>query len=120
MKIISFAWTVDALVQGKKTQTRRLWQDKYAKQFKKGDLVQAYDKNPRAGGKLIAIIRLTKKPFKQFPCHMTEAEFIAEGGTMYWKDLREFVQLMQDRSCGASVWVIEFELVAVKYEHVAS
>ena len=45
MRIISFAWTTEALIQGKKTQTRRFWKDRYAKSFKKGDLIQAYDKN---------------------------------------------------------------------------
>ena len=33
-KIISFAWTTDALLQCKKTVTRRDWDDKYASRFK--------------------------------------------------------------------------------------
>ena len=58
MKIISFAWTTQALLDGKKTVTRRRWTDKYARQFRAGCLVQAWDKSARFKGKKIAIIQI--------------------------------------------------------------
>jgi len=52
MKIISFAWTTEASLAGRKTATRRCWSEGYARRFKSGDLVQAYDRNP-SGGRII-------------------------------------------------------------------
>ncbi|MBW2053822.1 MAG: ASCH domain-containing protein [Deltaproteobacteria bacterium] len=49
MKIVSFAWTTEALLAGRKTVTRRCWNERYAGRFKSGDLVQAYDRNPSGG-----------------------------------------------------------------------
>jgi len=113
MKIISFAWTTEALLQGKKTQTRRFWKDSYAKQFKKGEMVQAYDKNPRAGGKIVAFIRLTKDPYQQHLSDMTVENFEAEGGTMYWSCLFDFQFAMKQQKKGLKPWVLEFELLRV-------
>lgn len=59
MRIISFAWTTDALIAGRKTCTCRDWDDDYAASFRAGDLVAAYDRSPRFKGNLIATIRLT-------------------------------------------------------------
>ncbi|MBA2708228.1 MAG: ASCH domain-containing protein [Gemmatimonadaceae bacterium] len=56
---ISFAWTADALLAGRKTCTCRDWTDGYAKRFRAGDLVAAYDRSPRFRGTQIATIRLT-------------------------------------------------------------
>ncbi len=106
MKIISFAWTTQALLPGKKTVTRRDWNDKYAKLFHKGDLVHAYDKNPRAGGKEIAIIRLTADPYKQWLHDVTDEDEIKEGGL--WGSGKAYQEAMaKDRE----VWVIEFRLL---------
>lgn len=113
MKIISFAWTTKALLEGKKTQTRRFWNDKYAKTFRAGQLIQAYDKNPRAGGKPVAIIRLTCDAWKQKLQDLTHRQFLAEGGFMYWKHGHEFIDMMLSQGKGDKVWVLEFELVAV-------
>lgn len=113
MKIISFAWTTEALLQGKKTQTRRFWKDSYTKQFKKGDMVQVYDKNPRAGGKLIAFIRLTKKPYKQKLDDITQDDFLAEGGYHCWPTKFALIDVMKRLNKGLKPWVIEFELLSV-------
>ncbi len=59
MKIITFAWTSDALLAGRKTCTSRDWSAAHARRFKAGDLVAAWDKSPRFGGRQIATIRLT-------------------------------------------------------------
>lgn len=59
MKTISFAWTTESLLAGRKTATCREWNDRYARQFRAGDLVAAYDRQPRFKGKQVAVIRLT-------------------------------------------------------------
>jgi len=112
-RIISFAWTTPQLLNGLKTVTRRDWSATYASLFRAGDLVQAYDKNPRVGGKRVAIIRLTKDPYKERLGDITDAEEKAEGGM--WGSAREFI----DAFCtGAGVtpdhkiWVIRFELIS--------
>ncbi len=59
MKHISFAWTTDALLAGRKTCTCRGWERDYAERFKANDLIAAYDRSPRYKGKQIATLRLT-------------------------------------------------------------
>lgn len=59
MRHISFAWTTDALLAGRKTCTCRDWEPEYAKKFRAGELVAAFDRSPRYGGKQIATLRLT-------------------------------------------------------------
>ncbi len=77
MRAISFAWTSASLVTGNKTVTRREWDNEYAIRFLRGDLVQAYDRQARFGGKPIAIIRLTESP--RFTGDLPEEDFKGEG-----------------------------------------
>ena len=108
--IISFAWTTEALLSGMKTVTRRDWTDDYAKRFAAGMLVDAYNKLPRAGGRKVATIRITKDPYKQLLSDMPDAHFEREGGTLHWTNKSDYLRCMgQDRE----VWVIEFELLEV-------
>lgn len=58
MKIISFAYTTAALLAGQKTVTRRYWKPTHAASFKPGEIVQAWDKSPRFGGKKVAEIKI--------------------------------------------------------------
>ena len=58
-KSISFAWTSPALLPGRKTCTCRDWDDDYARRFRAGDVIAAYDRSPRYQGKQIATLRLT-------------------------------------------------------------
>jgi len=58
-KSISFAWTSPALLAGRKTCTCRDWGDDYARRFRAGDVIAAYDRSPRYGGTQIATLRLT-------------------------------------------------------------
>jgi len=58
MPIISFAWTTPAFVARQKTCTRRDWNDRYAKQFVPGRMAQAWDQQPRYGGRRIGTIEL--------------------------------------------------------------
>ena len=79
MRIISFAWTTPAFLANRKTRTRRDWNDDYAKTFKKGQLVAAYDRLARIGGKQIGIIELTETPFKEFTCKVQPEDWELEG-----------------------------------------
>src|ERR1017187_9332438 len=78
MMIVSFAWTTAAFLAGRKTRTRRLWDDQYAAKFHIGDTIQAYDKTPRAHGKLIgyAVIKGLKKEHISL---MPDGDFEKEG-----------------------------------------
>jgi uncharacterized protein YqfB (UPF0267 family) len=106
MKIISFAWTTDALIAGEKTVTRRDWNDAYARRFKAGEIISAYDKNPRAGGKKIAEIRLTRAPYRQWLHDVTDEDEVKEGGL--WGSGQAYREMMGD---DRQVWVVEFELL---------
>lgn len=69
MKIISFAHTTPALLAGHKTVTRRYWNPRHAASFTPGEIVQAWDKSPRFGGKKVAEIKL----LAVYPEHMIDA-----------------------------------------------
>lgn len=77
--VISFAWTTPALVAGQKTCTRRDWDPRYATRFRSGQLVQAYDRQPRYRGKPVAIIRLTADPVLQNTRDIPEEDYKREG-----------------------------------------
>jgi len=118
MKIISFAWTTPALLANRKTVTRREWSEDYARRFKADDLVAAYDKNPRNGGKQVATIRLTCDPYLEPPNQMPISDFEAEGfaylaeqGMLFeGYDPRKFFQLW--RAAIDPVWVIRFQKIS--------
>lgn len=115
MKIISFAWTTPALLAGVKTCTRREWSPRYAKSFYKGELVQAWDKLPRAKGKRVGTIRLTADPFlsNEYP----DSDYTNEG--LRWMERnRHLIQGVspyqfwnQWRREPKDRWVVRFELV---------
>ncbi len=79
MKEISFNWTVTAFLSVHKSVTRRDWKDSYAKTFKKGEIVAAYSKQRRFGGKKIGLIKLTQDPTKESTATLTEDDWFAEG-----------------------------------------
>ncbi len=78
MKIISFAWTTGAFKARRKSVTRRQWIDKYAKQFKVGDVCQAYDKSPRFKGIKIGLVKILEI-YKEDIQKMPEKDFENEG-----------------------------------------
>lgn len=117
MMIVSFNWTTDAFIAGRKTKTRRQWTDKYAKRFKTGDICKAYDKQPRFGGVQIGLIKITKDPYMQHLSDMPSSDFEAEGfaymeehGIEIWgKDAH---QAFEDWRCEDGYrWVVEFEKI---------
>ncbi len=74
---MAFAWTTPALVLGEKRVTRRDWHHDYAGRFKAGELVTAYDRSPRVGGKPVGTIRLTCAPYHSD--ELPEEDFVNEG-----------------------------------------
>jgi hypothetical protein len=124
MRHVSFAWTTPALLARVKTVTRREWSDDYARLFKSGDTLAAYDKSPRAGGKQVATIRLTAAPIYEPLAAMPDDDYHAEGfgylhahpavlpKTLFGKPCRreDFGRLGFEmwRQSGGSMWVIRF------------
>lgn len=117
MQIISFAWTTPALLAGAKTVTRRDWTDRHAAQFHKGDLVQAWDQSPRAGGHRVGVIHLTDDPRFEPLADMPDSDYQAEGFEWITKyDAAPPHRLLQAtpegfaewRASGRSMWVVRF------------
>ncbi len=125
MKEISFNWTVTAFLSGHKTVTRRDWKDSYAKTFKKGEIVAAYSKQRRFGGKKIGLIKLTQDPYKQSTANLTDDDWFEEGmhvlegeGRMFPsrtgdpKDAETPTQFWEHwKRYPEDVWVIRFRIV---------
>ncbi len=124
MKVISFAWTTAALLAGAKTCTRRNWSPNYARKFHKGDLVAAYDRSPRFGGKQVVTIRLTCDPYLENTAKMTSADYDAEG--LHWMAENNILMpvsaargryvsaqdfFRQWRFAAEDVWVVRFEVL---------
>lgn len=114
--IISFAWTTPALLAGAKTMTRREWTPAHAAHFHAGDMVDAYDKSPRAHGHKVATIRLTRDPYRQFTRAMAIGDAGREG--FIWlsehgaaETVSRIIEDWTDRP--RVLWVVEFELVEV-------
>jgi len=117
MKIISFAWTAEALLAGRKTVTRRDWTDRYATRFKAGDVIAAYDNSPRHGGRQIATLRLTADPVKESTRLAPEEDYEAEGFA-YLAEKGLLVDNMSPVTLWRiwhqwpwTMWVIRFELL---------
>lgn len=110
MRIISFAWTTEALLSGKKSVTRRTWREC---RLQPGELVQAWDKSPRAKGKRVGTIRIkgvTREPLAAIASYGPE-ELEREGGL--WRTAEDFIQAFAavGTTSRDPVWRIEFELV---------
>ncbi|KKN82008.1 hypothetical protein LCGC14_0312750 [marine sediment metagenome] len=117
MKIISFSYTVEALLAGAKTVTRRDWSERYARSFNAGEVVQAWDKLPRAGGKRVGAIRLTHAPFQENVRAAPRWAFADEGlAWMAVHDLRlqgltPEAFWLRWREENPLLWVVRFELI---------
>lgn len=132
-KWISFAWTTPALRAGVKTVTRRQWNPDYARRFKAGDEVIAYDRQPRNGGKPVARLRLTHDATYEPDAAAPDSDYVAEGFEWFWLHECErsfeangdapapgFSEIADRcgwdgfdawRQRGGSSWVVRFELV---------
>jgi len=112
--IISFAWTTPSILDRTKTVTRRFWNDDYARKYHTGDIADAYDRLPRAGGKKIGTVRITRDPYKQKLADMSDGHFLREGGLRYWPDKAAFIEAMGGPD--VEPWVVEFEIVGIDVE----
>jgi len=119
VRIISFAWTTPALRAGRKTCTRRDWNDAYAARFRPGELLAAYDRSPRYGGKQVAVIRLTAAPKKESTAAAPASDYEAEGFA-YLQERGLHVDGLEPKTLWRSwhqqprmMWVVRFELVEV-------
>ena len=119
MKEISFSWTTPAFLAGVKTVTRREWNDSYAKTFKKGEIVAAYDKQRRFGGHKIGLIKLTQAPYKENITDMPSEDWVEEGFAMMTAEKK----LINGRTPwsfhkrwigeGKDFWVVRFRVVEI-------
>lgn len=119
MKEISFNWTAPALLAGRKTCTRREWKYGWAIGFQKGELVGALDRQRRYGGKRLALIRITERPYQESTAQAPESDWEAEGfelprraggadgarPSIIWQSWKRFHP--------REMWVVRFDLVEV-------
>ncbi len=110
---ISFALTINELTSGKKTQTRRAWQDDYAKNFiryfDENIAVPALNKGRHRGGHELGFIKLTQRPYQQYLSEMSPIDLQEEGGMV--ATAQEFIDTFfegQDKL----VWVLHFEFLS--------
>lgn len=80
--IISFGWTSPALLAGRKTVTRRDWNDDYADRFYEGQIVDAWNTSPRnirGNPRKSETKRLTQKPLLEYAIHAPPEDWEGEG-----------------------------------------
>jgi ASCH domain len=111
--IISFAKTTGALLDGKKTVTRRDWPDSHAAKFKPGAVVIAYDKQPMYGGEPVArikIVSIRRESLNELLAdeRYAAAELAREGGL--WRDLEAFLALFSKCRYG-DPYRVEFRIL---------
>lgn len=120
--IVSFAWTTPALIAGRKTVTRRDWTPQHAAKFHTGQVVDAWDKSPRFGGKPVAtiqIISVTHEPMRMMPDSDYEAEGFAylhatsDGAPNHMKIDTSPAGFDQWRQSGGNKYVVRFKLLDV-------
>lgn len=118
--IISFAWTTPALISGNKSCTRRDWNPNYARRFRRGDIVIAYDRQPRNGGKPIARLRLTQDVTHERDADAPDSDWAAEGFAWFQQRYGDHLSNGRDvswkgfcdwRKDGGSSWVVRFEVL---------
>lgn len=122
MKIIAFGWTTPALLAGRKTVTRRTWNADYARRFKPGDIVQAYNRSPRRRGRPVARLRLLSVT-QESTGNMPETDYEAEGfaflhahGSASELMATSRAAFEEWRSMDELVWVIRFEVIELLVE----
>jgi len=119
MKIMSFAWTTEALLASAKTETRRDWKNGYAHKFHRGDLVAAYNRNPKFRGEQVATILLIEDPVREslldpLPAGAWEAEgipWLLAHGIRRNKSLPTTEEEFRAWCREAQPWIVRFKLV---------
>lgn len=120
--ILSFAYTTQALIEGRKTVTRRDWKPKHAETFLRrhvvGDqLVKAYDRLPIQGGRHIADLEITRASYEPLQrlldCPEYAARELLREGAL-WNSIEDFIGLLSpDFDPGKRLWRIEFHVVSL-------
>lgn len=110
--IISFAWTLPALLDGRKTVTRRCWTDSYAARFRPNTHHEAWSGSPFRGGKHKADILVKTVARDPLARLISDADYAAtelklEGGL--WRTVGEFVKLFKCES----PYRVQFELLRI-------
>lgn len=120
--IISFAWTTPAVVLGEKCETRRDWKPSTIaavwRAMEKGELVDAYSKSSRFGGKAFGKVRILKLVEEEDSRTIKSPSWRAEGFHVL-----QAIGAKISKSTAADVWrfwleendqtqtVVHFELV---------
>lgn len=120
--IISFAWTTQALLEGRKTVTRRIWAPRTVASIKRAfdegrRIHEAWDKLPHAGGKRVGYIELTERPRIEHLRDMPESDLEAEGGL--WATTQEFRDMFVHGATGTMLppLVIRFKWLGQEASH---
>lgn len=126
---ISMWWMWPAFVMGRKSVLRRAWTDRYASHFKKGRIVNVYDRAPqskarkhRKVGELVILNDLYREPLNMMP----DSDYEAEGLKFFnehpyllhtslpldatWRAFDEW------RKKDDSMYVIRFMIVSINHE----
>lgn len=77
--IISFGWTSNAFLAGRKKVTRRDWSREYAARFREGTVHLGYNRSPRVGGRKAGDIVITKSSYPERTCDIPDEDFELEG-----------------------------------------
>lgn len=112
--IISFGYTKQYLLAGKKTCTRRVWKPKTfqscIKAYDDGmNYHTAVDKQLSYGGRRIGTILLTERPYLQRLTDMPEEDLVAEGGMV--ATLNEFIDKYFNGNANTEVAVLRFDFI---------
>lgn len=116
--LISFAWTAAALLSGNKSVTRREWSAVHAEHYRRGELVDAWDRLPRVkGAKRIGSIRVSRPPYRQMS-HLTVPEDFHREGFAWLQRYGTTDDIVRASEIWAGwhqhptqLYVLEFELV---------
>ena len=78
-KWLVFGWTTPAVMNSQKTLTLRAMGPVEAVQWRMGELVYAYDRDPSEGGERLALLRLTHDPYEVSTVQLRKSDFNALG-----------------------------------------
>lgn len=126
-RIVSFAWTTAALIQGRKTVTRRDWSPDYGRLFKVGAAITAFDRSPRLHGKAVAHLILTHDARYEADADAPDSDYEGEGFAFYAahpellpkRDRFAYLDTVSReafdrwRRRGGSSWVMRFRVVSI-------
>ena len=115
--IVSYAWTTQPFLVGRKSRTRRQWNERHARQVVPGKtMIQAYDKIPIAGGKQIGLAKAVAIKYEDvslMPDEDYEKEgfaYMEEKGLTIWGEQPRYA-FDEWRRTGGMYWVLDFEKI---------